>query len=124
MSMFEELTRCKKWIESALEYSGGTHTFDDIVAGVYSGHMQFWPAENGCAITEVITFPRRKVLHVFLAAGEMNQIVDMDESAEQFARANGCNAMTIAGRRGWKKVLAEKGYKESYTALIKELNNG
>ncbi len=121
MNMFEELTRCRSWIESALEYSGGTHTFDDIVAGVYSGHMQFWPADKGCAITEIITFPRKKVLHVFLAAGEMNQIVDMDDSAEKFAIANGCSAMSIAGRRGWKKVLAEKGYEESFTTLTKEI---
>lgn len=124
MSLFAELTRCRPWIEAALEHSGGTHTFDDIVGAVYAGQMQFWPAESACAVTEIVNFPRRKVLHIFLAGGEMQEIVDMDGPAADFAKANGCTAMTIAGRRGWKKILAEKGYEESYTALIKEINCG
>lgn len=121
MNMFSELKRCQHWIESALVYSGGTHTFDDIVRAVYAGHMQFWPAERGCAITEILVYPQKKVLHVFLAAGEMDQIVDMDESAVEFARLNECNGMSIAGRKGWSRVLKDKGYKESFVTLSKEI---
>ena len=122
MSLFAELTRCRHWIEAALELSGGTHTFDDIVSAVYAGHMQLWPAERACAVTEIVTFPRRKVLHIFLAGGDMEQIVDMDSSATEFAKANGCSALTIAGRRGWKKVLSDNGYVESFTTLTKEID--
>jgi hypothetical protein len=121
MSLFAELTRCRPWIEAALEHSGGTHTFDDIVSAVYAGQMQFWPAENACAVTEIVNFPRRKVLHIFLAGGNMQEIVDMDGPAADFAKANGCTAMTIAGRRGWKKILEHKGYSERFTTLSKEL---
>jgi hypothetical protein len=39
-----EMERCRPWIEDALEYSGGTHVFDDVVSGVTSGRMQLWPA--------------------------------------------------------------------------------
>ena len=121
MSLFAELTRCRQWIEAALEHGGGTHTFDDIVGAVYAGQMQFWPNENACAVTEIVTFPRRKVLHIFLAGGEMQEIVDMDGPAADFAKANGCTAMTIAGRRGWKKILEHRGYSEQFTTLSKEL---
>ena len=38
--MNEELARCKPWIEAALSYSGGTHDFDDIVAGLQKGTLQ------------------------------------------------------------------------------------
>jgi hypothetical protein len=119
--LFDELNRCRTWIEAALALSGGTHVWDDIVSGIYSGKMQFWPAQNACAITEIITYPRNKVLHIFLAGGEMEQIVDMDESATEFAKAQGCCAITIAGRKGWKKILEEKGYTERFTTLAKEL---
>ena len=64
----EKMIDCREWIESALEYSGGTHDFKDIVDGVIAGDMQFWEAPKGCAITEVIIFPKKKVLHIFLAA--------------------------------------------------------
>jgi len=121
MDLNSELNRCRPWIEAALEYSGGTHYFEDIVEGIVSGKMQFWPAERGCAVTEIIIFPRKKVFHIFLAGGEKNQIVDMDESAVQFAKAQGCTSMTIAGRRGWAKVLKAKQWTEAFTTLTKEI---
>lgn len=99
----------------------GSHSFDDVVQAIFDGSMQFWPAPRGCAVTEIIQYPKKKVLHIFLAGGEMDQIVDMDSSAVEFARLNGCTAMSIAGRRGWAKVLKDKGYEEAYTVLAKEL---
>ena len=115
----EELERCRKWIEAALEYSGGTHDFDDIVQMVKSGQLQFWPAEDACAITEILTYPKKKVLHIFLAGGNMETIVDMNRSAEYFAKLNDCDGMSIAGRKGWAKVLSKKGYTTAYTVLKK-----
>lgn len=120
-SINEELERCKDWIEAALEYSGGTHEWSDIVEGIHSLRYQFWPAEKGCAVTEIILFPRKKIFHVFLAGGEMDQIVDMNDSAAQFAKAQGCDGMSIAGRKGWSRVLKNEGWTESFTTLAKEL---
>lgn len=116
-----ELERCRKWIEDALDRGGNTHDFEDIAESVKSGFMQLWPADDACAVTEILTFPRKKVLHIFLAAGNMDTIVDMHESAAHFARLNGCSDMTIAGRKGWVRVLKDKGYKEFFTTLKVEL---
>jgi hypothetical protein len=121
MSLSEELNRCRPWIEAALEYSHGTHVYGDIVESIQKGHMQFWPAPAGCAIPEIIIFPQKKVLHIFLAAGEKQQIVDMDDSAMAFAKAQGCTAMTIAGRKGWSRVLKTKGWTEAFTTLQKDI---
>ena len=103
--IFDQLTRCRAWIEAALAYSGGTHTFDDIAAGVLTGRFRIWERPNGCAVTEFVVFPRKKVLNVFLAGGEMQAIKDLEAPAAEFARANGCHAMTISGRAGWKRAL-------------------
>lgn len=120
-TIVEELVRCEPWLRAALERSGGTHTITDVVEAVSEGRMQFWPAPRGCAVTEIIKYPGKKVLHIFLAGGELDQIVDMDNSAVEFARMNGCTAMTIAGRKGWAKVLKDKGYEVAHTVLAKEL---
>jgi len=120
-SINEELERCKDWIEAALERCGGTHEWSDIVEGIHSLRYQFWPAEKGCAVTEIIVFPRKKIFHVFLAGGEMDQIVDMNDSAAHFAKAQGCDGMSIAGRKGWSRVLKTEGWTESFTTLAKEL---
>ena len=121
MSIDAELDRCREWIEAALAYSGGTHEYEDIVEGIHALRYQFWPAEKGCAVTEVIEYPRKKVFHVFLAGGEMDQIVDMESSAAIFAKHNGCQGMSLAGRKGWSKVLKEHGWSEAFTTLAKEL---
>ena len=119
--LVQELKRCQKWIEDALEYSGGTHEFMDIVNSVLSGHMQLWPNKNACAVTEIVVYPKKKILHVFLAGGKMSEILDMQNSAAEWGRQQGCTGMTIAGRRGWEKVLSKVGYKHQFTTLSLEI---
>ena len=88
----------RPWIEAALEYTGGTHDYEDIVQGCYEARMQLWPAERAAAITEVIRYPKKKVLHVFLAGGEMKQLLDMIADAAEWGRQHGCEAMTMAAK--------------------------
>ena len=124
MSIGIQLLECQKWIESALKKGGDTHDFKDIVDGVLSGHMQLWLGVKGCAVTEIVVYPNKKVLHVFLAGGDkghgIKQITDMHDDAVTWGKAQGCDGMTIAGRRGWKKVLESKGWSEQNTTLLKE----
>jgi|TARA_Y100000361_G_C11160578_1_gene347057 hypothetical protein len=117
----EKLNDCRSLIESALEYGDQTHTFDDIVEGVLKGEYQFWEAPLGCAITEIVVFPRKKVLHIFLYAGELQQVLDMEESAKIWAKEFGCSAFSLSGRRGWKRVLEKRGFRELYTTLAKDI---
>ena len=102
-----ELKRCRDWIEAALEYSGGTHDFMDVVDGVFAGRYQLWPAPRGCLVTEIVQYPKKKVLHIFLAGGEMDQLLDMYDDVSEFGRSQGCVRMTLAGRPGWKRVLSD-----------------
>ena len=124
MSIGIQLLECQKWIESALQKGGDTHDFKDIVDGVLSGHMQLWLGVKGCAVTEIVVYPNKKVLHVFLAGGDkghgIKQITDMHDDAVTWGKAQGCDGMTIAGRKGWKKVLESRGWSEQNTTLIKE----
>jgi hypothetical protein len=114
------IEQCRPWIDDALEYSGGTHTFEDVYDRILDGKLQLWPAERGCAVTEIVVYPKKKVLHVFLAGGEMGQIIDMIDSAVAWSKTQGCTSMTIAGRHGWKRVLEKHGYKAVMTVLEKE----
>ena len=123
MSIQEQLLNGKTWIESALKKGGETHDFKDIVDGVLSGHMQLWMGSKGCAVTEIIVYPNKKVLHVFLAGGDkgygIKQITDMHDDAMAWGKEQGCDGMTVAGRKGWKKVLQSKGWTEQFTTLLK-----
>lgn len=120
-TLADELTRCRKWIEDALEYSGGTHDFIDIAQSVTRGEMQLWCGENGAIVTEIVSYPKKKVLHIFLAGGEMDQILDMEASIIKWGQLQGCSSLTLAGRKGWVRALANRDWKHAHTVLAKEI---
>jgi len=124
MNIEEKLMNCRGWIQSALKKGGDTHSFIDIVDGVISGHMQLWMGESGCAVTEILVYPNKKILHVFLAGGDqghgIEQITDMHDDAVAWAKAQGCQGMSISGRKGWKKILESRGWRQQFTTLAKE----
>lgn len=119
--LVDELIRCRHWIQAALDEGGNTHEFSDIVSAVLQGRMQFWPAADACAVTEIIEFPRKKYLHIFLAGGNKKTIIDMNESAAFFAKECGCDGISIAGRRGWVRELKNHGWRETFTSLAREV---
>jgi hypothetical protein len=117
----EKLNKSKAWLEAALEYSGGTHDFDDITKSVLSGEMQLWFGGDAAAITEIIVYPKKKSLHVFLAGGNLDTLMEMYKSAAIWGGQVGCDVMTIAGRKGWQKVFKNDGFEPLCTYLMKEL---
>jgi hypothetical protein len=114
------IEHCRPWIEDALAYSGGTHTFEDVEQRILESHLQLWPAERGCAVTEIVIYPRKKVLHVFLGGRRNGSDYRHDRQRRAWSKTQGCTSMTIAGRHGWRRVLEKYGYKPVLTVLEKE----
>jgi hypothetical protein len=121
--IFDELERCKPWIEAAISYGGGSHTFKDVVDGILTNKMQFWPSEKGCIVTEIIQYPQTRNLHIFLAGGDLEQILDYNDSLKEYASLQGCDAVTLAGRPGWKKVLKDLGYEQQFIVLKQRIDS-
>jgi hypothetical protein len=123
IDLMDELMRCRGWIEGALRYSGlsESHTFQDICRGVLNGDLHLWQGKDGCAVTEFTVYPTKKVMHVFLAGGKMQQILDFEESAAIWGKACGCTEMTLAGRKGWTKILGDRGWTEIHTVMGRKL---
>ena len=118
-----ELQRCRPWIEAALGYSGNTHNFEDIVCGVKAGTMQLWPALHSCLVTEIVIYPRKKLLNIFLAGGELNELMGMQADVEKWAIREGCDGGMISGRRGWERPLKKFGWKFQHVYYTKEIEN-
>ena len=122
MGFSEEWARCAPWIEAALEYSLGTHTLDDVREVVLSGHAQFWPGPEGAIVTEIQVYPRGKVLHFWLAGGDLEHLVNVIRPAvEKWGRTMGCTRSTITGRPGWLKAMKAHGYAPQWATCLKEL---
>lgn len=122
--MVEEFMRCQPYIEAALKYTKGTHNIRDIWDGIVTGNFQLWPGEKSAVVTEIQIYPQAKVMHIFLAGGDLEELLEMEKSVRAFAETIGCNSMSISGRRGWVKIFERDGWEEVCTSIVKELNNG
>lgn len=122
MSDKEHLERLRQHVEAALEYSGGTHNFEDIIEMVEKQQLQLWPAKDSVVLTEIIVYPRLKNLHYFLAGGDLDELSRMRPLIESWGKSLGCTRVTLAGRRGWAKTfLKDEGYSPQWSVLAKEL---
>lgn len=107
--------------DKALAVGGGTHTREDIAAGLRDGRFQFWGDDVAAVITEIVATPRKRVLHVFIVAGNFKSAMAHLPEVEQFARDNGCAAITTTGRKGFLRRLPAYGFQPRYVAFTKEL---
>lgn len=97
-------------LQKALDYAGNTHTVDDVRAAVASGHMQAWPGKHSVMITEVVQYPQVKAVRVFAGYGDLDELSQMEVSAEAWASSIGCTRLEGFGRNGWVRTLRDKGY--------------
>lgn len=122
--MSESIEDYRAGIEAALVYAGGTHTFDDIVAGVAAGDYQFWPGPSSVVITEIVEYPRLRALNFFLAGGgNLAELEAMTPHILEWGRTQGCTRALFTGRRGWTRTfLTRTGWVNSQLeTLSKEL---
>lgn len=97
-------------LEKALEYGGGTHTLDDVLAAVERGHMQIWPGKHSVLITELHQYPQMKAVRVFAGAGDLGELLEMEKAVAEWGKAEGCKRIEGYGRLGWQRALRAKGY--------------
>lgn len=108
------------WLQPALDLHD-THDIEDVEAAVASGHMQLWVGERGALVTEITRYPKLKTLHIFVAGGEMDQCLDFLPSLYAWADMQGCDRVTLSGRVGWKRVLADHGWKQAGITMSRDV---
>lgn len=72
------------------------------------------------AITELWETPRHKICVITACAGsDLESWKHYMTDLEQYARAEGCAILRVAGRRGWKNIFRD--FREPWITLQKEL---
>lgn len=100
----QEFVRVSKHIGSALEYNAGTHSIEDIMHSVATGEMQLWAGKDTALIGLVTVHPQKKIYHILLGGGNLEEIEEMAPSVIHFAKFMGCEEITMAGRKGWERT--------------------
>jgi hypothetical protein len=106
----------------ALKVAGNTHTVDDVDEAINRGVMQLWtnPDHSAVVVTELVHFPQYNVIRIALAAGELDAVMALQPTIEQFGRENGATKMNMAGREGWAAVLPKYGWTQDRRVMFEK----
>lgn len=95
-----------------LDRMGGTRTVQDILSAIAAGKMQSFIDGDSWVITQVVDFPRARVLEIVAAIGDRAECLRIhDERLLQYARDNDIGLLQAYGRRGWLGDARERGWK-------------
>ena len=116
MTEQETWNEFKHYLEPALD---GCYTLEDVWDEILNNRAQFFPLPHGAVVTQVLEYPHRRILRVWLAGGDLHELEYAMEHAESYALHRGCDAIEIHGRKGWAHAL--KGFTETRRVLEKKL---
>lgn len=123
-AVWEHFNRLRPEIEKAIGPLQ-THTVDDIWLGIINGQFQLWKRDNSVVITELVVYPRCKSLRIFLAAGKMDEVLDIEKHLCKYARHHECKFIEHGGgRKGWQKIALRIGYNIKCPLMVKRLSDG
>jgi hypothetical protein len=107
-------------IERALVQGLDPMPISGVTEMLEQGNAQAWFADNSTAVTTLVERGDTRVCEIWLAGGELAELVDMKNSdIEPWAKNMGASRMLIIGRKGWEKALPD--YRYAHTSLVKEL---
>jgi len=111
----------QKRLLKALKIGGDTYTPADLAEAVKEGRMQAWQSGQSVVITEVIGYPQKRALNVFIAVGDLEEVMKLQPTLEKFGQEHGCYCIRMSGRKGWTKVLPNYGWKQTYVTFERNL---
>lgn len=121
-TLYEEVLRCRPWIEAALERSAKSHSFEDVLRVIMQNDAHLWATENGCCVTCITAYPLSKVLQIWLLGGDFDEVYnEHNAQVEQWAKSHDCDHILVNGRKGWARRLKDLGYEYTAAILIKEI---
>jgi hypothetical protein len=118
-SLDKEWERCKGYILDALAYANHSHSLDDVKQSVEAGTAQFMPLDKSAIVTEIVDYPKKSVCRIWLAGGDMDELIQAEKHIARWAKSIGCHGLEIIGRKGWQRVLTD--YTPQSVVLTKEL---
>ena len=108
-------------MQAALDRAGNTHTIQDVYEMCLKGDAQWWADGESVIVTEIVQFPRKRVLTCLLAAGRLMEIDAMVPKIETWAKTQGIDMVMISGRHGWSRFFSGRLYEEFSVNLRKTL---
>lgn len=108
-------------LDEALSYDGN-HTLGDVLRKILHGEAQLWEEDDAVIVTEIQQYPRARVVHFWLAAGDLGAVVRLSHRVMAWAKRDmHCEKATLAGRKGWERALASEGWEPTVRIMGRDL---
>jgi hypothetical protein len=112
----EMVRRIKEALELDRRYS-----YEEVMHGLGTGRFQPFCNKHGTWITEIVVHKAGKTINVFIVAGELPGVMELQPRVEEFGRANGCTDMAAIARPGWRSVAVQHGWHTESLIIAKSL---
>ncbi len=105
----------------ASSYADGKYDLEDVYNFIVHKDMQLWVMFNasgicGATVTQIIKYPRKKVLMLVFIAGEhADSWLNLIDGIKDFAKEHGCESIEGYGRPGWEKLSKPLGFEKIHT---------
>lgn len=114
--------RMLQLLRRALKAGGDTHTVEDILQEISGGKKQSFVHGSTWAITQVLDFPRKRVLELFMVVGKGCELSLLEEDIIKFAREIGADFIRTQGRPGWRKHAKAMGWEHTHSVFVKRID--
>ena len=95
------------------------YSVDDLERLIADGSCALWVEGDSIMLTEFVISPRLATLHVFLAAGNWNDIALLKPKVEEWAKEQGCDMVGLTGRPGWGRRLPDyKAVTDTFVRIL------
>ena len=117
----------KPLVDKALKHGDGEQLSEDVLQSLLEKQMILFAGIEAnelasICIAEIISYPRKKVCHVTLAATKSGRDFELWNETfgviEDFGRAMGCTSVSAICRKGFVKKLK---WKHEFAVLTKDL---
>ena len=95
-----------KELEKMLSDHGDLYAIGDIMELIQSGQMQSFSDGSNWVVTQVRDYPRKRVLEVFFAIGDLEGVYALEDKVLAFQKEIGADMLVTSGRLGWLKRAA------------------
>jgi len=113
-------------LQRVVDHTEGELQPEDFLDNIVNNYMNLWLAVEDkeiimAMVTQVIHYPRKKVLRVIAIAGKDFKEIhkEFNDMIESFAIQAGCSSLELWGRKGWKKMLPD--WDSNYMVFTKGL---
>ena len=118
-----ELLKAAPHIAQSLSRSPCGETLEEVFLGVMKGEARLWLGDDSAALSRFVRTARITAdEQIFAAGGGMDDLMDVLDKGAALAAQVGCHRLVIEDtRKGWAKVLKERGFEPVHNVLVRDL---